>query len=188
MNAASHNIFVPFPRYENAVFVGDTACCCLAHLKIYGRAVIGGELPNIGLFRPYEKSLECTQCVMNDQKLLTVALRRGQIDYVLLENNGKAQWNPSTLRESLEDKGIKVRVLDTSGTPQENLLAAGRLFNEEKRAQRAIKEYERAMENISKTPVSSNGNVLTLMAIRNPVDNRKVLFALSDESSLSKKL
>ena len=35
------NTFIPFPRYENAVFIGDTAAETLAELKIYARGLIG---------------------------------------------------------------------------------------------------------------------------------------------------
>ena len=65
------NTFIPFPRYENAVFIGDTAAETLAELKIYARGLIGGELPNMQSYHPAEKLLECTSCVMNDQRLLT---------------------------------------------------------------------------------------------------------------------
>ena len=30
------NAFTPFPRYENAIFVGDTATEALAQLRIFG--------------------------------------------------------------------------------------------------------------------------------------------------------
>ena len=85
MSTHGKNVFVPFPRYENAVFVGDSAIEALAELKIFGKALIGGELPNMQYFHPNEKLLECTSCVMQDQRVLTTAIRRGEIEYVLLE-------------------------------------------------------------------------------------------------------
>ena len=39
------NNFVPYPRYERAVFIGDTATEYLAALKIYAYALVGGEVP-----------------------------------------------------------------------------------------------------------------------------------------------
>lgn len=37
MSTHGRNVFVPFPRYENAVFVGDSAIEALAELKIFGK-------------------------------------------------------------------------------------------------------------------------------------------------------
>ena len=80
MSTHGKNVFVPFPRYENAVFVGDSAIEALAELKIFGKALIGGGLPNMQYFHPNEKLLECTSCVMQDQRVLTTAIRRGEIE------------------------------------------------------------------------------------------------------------
>ena len=60
------NTFIPFPRYENAVFIGDTAAETLAELKIYARGLIGGELPNIQSYHTTDKIMELTYCLMND--------------------------------------------------------------------------------------------------------------------------
>ena len=51
------NNFVPYPRYERAVFIGDTATEYLAALKIYAYALVGGEVPSMELLHPQEKPL-----------------------------------------------------------------------------------------------------------------------------------
>ena len=111
MSTHGKNVFVPFPRYENAVFVGDSAIEALAELKIFGKALIGGGLPNMQYFHPNEKLLECTSCVMQDQRVLTTAIRRGEIEYVLLENNPDSDINPALLAPKLEAEGVQVKIL-----------------------------------------------------------------------------
>ena len=51
------NSFIPFPQYENAVFCGDKAAEILGALRIYSRALIGGEVPSMELLHPAEKPL-----------------------------------------------------------------------------------------------------------------------------------
>lgn len=188
MSHPTPNVFVPFPIYENAVFIGDSAIEALSVLKIYGKALIGGELPNMHLFHPYEKLLECTHCVMNDKKMLLTAIRRGEIDYVLLENNPSLGINPFDMKEELEKQNVAVKVLDIKADPKETLRLAGALYNEQKRAQRAITEFERLEDlvNTEKRPDASK--VLSLLCIRHPVDERCFIFALSDESDISKEI
>ena len=41
------NYYTPFPRYENAIVVGDTAAEALAALHIYTRGLIGGDIPSM---------------------------------------------------------------------------------------------------------------------------------------------
>lgn len=182
------NTFIPFPRYENAVFIGDTATETLSELKIYARGLIGGELPNMHFYHPAEKLLECTSCVMNDQRLLTTAMRRGTIDYILLENNLTSDINPKDLAPKLEEEGCCVKILDITEDPVENIKRAAALFQEEKRGQRVIREYLRKEEEMKKLPPLSRQNILSLLAIRHPVDSRIFLFALSDASELSRKI
>lgn len=49
------NFHTPFPRYENAIFVGDTATEALAALRIYAKALVGGDIPSMELLHPTEK-------------------------------------------------------------------------------------------------------------------------------------
>ena len=108
------NQYVPFPRYENAVFIGDTAVSILSAMRIYAKALIGGELPNMERYYPQEKLLECTACFMNDLRVLTCAISHGDIDYILLEDNGKEELNPAHRAEELKALGYEVRVLRVS--------------------------------------------------------------------------
>lgn len=188
MNLHGINTFTPFPRYENAIFVGDAAIETLTEMKIFGKALIGGELPNIQYFHPAEKLLECTSCVMHDQRVLTTAIRRGEIEYVLLENNPNSDINPADLASKLEDENIPFKVLDITSDPVENLRNGGKLFAEEKRSERAIKEYMRLADELTKQEVPLGQKILTLLAIRHPYDDRIFLFALSDASDVSKEI
>lgn len=72
-------------------------------------------------FHPNEKLLECTSCVMQDQRVLTTAIRRGEIEYVLLENNltlilTQRFWS------KLEAEGVQVKILTIFQDPTETLL------------------------------------------------------------------
>ena len=53
------NPFIPFPRCENIIIVGDAAAEYLGALRIYGRGLIGGDVPSMELLHPMEKHLEC---------------------------------------------------------------------------------------------------------------------------------
>ena len=188
MSTHGRNVFVPFPRYENAVFVGDSAIEALAELKIFGKALIGGELPNMQYFHPNEKLLECTSCVMQDQRVLTTAIRRGEIEYVLLENNPGSDINPALLTPKLEAEGVQVKILTIFQDPTETLLEIGRVFGEETRAGRIVREYRLQQEQLKRYSLLSPQSILALLAIRHPLDDRIFLFALSDASELSKDL
>lgn len=188
MSTHGKNVFVPFPRYENAIFVGDSAIEALAELKIFGKALIGGELPNMQYFHPNEKLLECTSCVMHDQRVLTTAIRRGGTDYVLLENNPSSDINPALLAPKLKAEGVRVKILTIFQDPTETLLETGRVFDEEKRAERIVREYRLQQKQLKRYPPLNPQSILTLLAIRHPLDDRIFLFALSDASELSKDL
>ena len=45
---------------------------------------------------------------MQDQRVLTTAIRRGGIEYVLLENNPGSDINPALLVPKLEAEGAKI--------------------------------------------------------------------------------
>ena len=95
------NNFVPYPRYERAVFIGDTATEYLAALKIYAYALVGGEVPSMELLHPQEKPLECVACAMhNKPQVLKSALTKIPADYVLLEDNHRAELNPASMKDS----------------------------------------------------------------------------------------
>lgn len=48
------NPFIPFPRCENIIIVGDAAAEYLGALRIYGRGLIGGDVPSMELLHPME--------------------------------------------------------------------------------------------------------------------------------------
>ena len=102
------NPFIPFPRCENIIIVGDAAAEYLGALRIYGRGLIGGDVPSMELLHPMEKHLECVSCFLNDPtQVLMPAVRRMKADFVVLEENGSADFNPAAGREALEKEGSK---------------------------------------------------------------------------------
>ena len=182
------NQYVPFPRYENAVFIGDTAVSILSAMRIYAKALIGGELPNMERYYPQEKLLECTACFMNDLRVLTCAISHGDIDYILLEDNGKEKLNPAHRAEELKALGYEVRVLRVSD-PINSLKEAGDLFNEPQRAQRVIRDYEKSLESLAERIQSTvPKKALLILTIRNPITFDLYRFALSNQSEMAKTL
>ena len=135
------NPFIPFPRCENIIIVGDAAAEYLGALRIYGRGLIGGDVPSMELLHPMEKHLECVSCFLNDPtQVLMPAARRMKANFVVLEENGSADFNPAAGREALEKEGISVKILDVRGSTELVLRRAGKLFGEEKQAERIIRE------------------------------------------------
>ena len=132
------NPFIPFPRCENIIIVGDAAAEYLGALRIYGRGLIGGDVPSMELLHPMEKHLECVSCFLNDPtQVLMPAVRRMKANFVVLEENGSADFNPAAGREGLEKEGIAVKILDVRGSTESVLRRAGKLFGEEKQAERS---------------------------------------------------
>ena len=126
------NPFIPFPRCENIIIVGDAAAEYLGALRIYGRGLIGGDVPSMELLHPMEKHLECVSCFLNDPtQVLLPAVRRMKANFVVLEENGSADFNPAAGREVLEKEGISVKILDVRGSTESVLRRAGKLFGEE---------------------------------------------------------
>ena len=71
------NPFIPFPRNENIIIVGDTATEILGALRIFGKGLIGGEVPSMELRHPNEKHLECISCFLNHpEQILAPAVRK----------------------------------------------------------------------------------------------------------------
>lgn len=188
MKNLNKNPFVPFPRYENAIFIGDSAIETFAELRIYGRALIGGDLPNMVSYHPSEKLLECTACVMRDQRILFSAIRREKVDYVLLENNPAAENNPASLEPILQAKGIPVKILDIASEPLVTLYLAGGLFDEKRRAERAIREFCYTEQNLLDLKPLKQQTVLSLLGIRHPLEDKTFLFALSDVSDVGQSI
>lgn len=148
------NPFIPFPRNENIIIVGDTATEILGALRIFGKGLIGGEVPSMELRHPNEKHLECISCFLNHpEQILAPAVRKIGADFVLLEANGKAGFDPSTAEGRLVEMGIPVKVLDVNGTPEEVLRRAGELFGEQRQAERVIRERSERLEALSKLEV-----------------------------------
>lgn len=184
MNTA-RNIFIPFPRYENAIFIGDAVTQTLAVLRIYAKGLIGGELPNAETYYPYEKLVECTACMMHDTRRLKIAVRRGEVDYVLLEDNGREKHALLSIKNDLERSGIKVLVLDISQGALDAFKNAGELFGEERRTQRAIAEYKACLNFVHEQLPLVPRKGLVFLTIRHPVDDRIFLFALSDAAEIN---
>ena len=53
---------------------------------------------------------------MQDQRVLTTAIRRGEIEYVLLENNPGSDINPALLAPKLEAEGVQVKMSELFGS------------------------------------------------------------------------
>lgn len=184
MENSARNIFIPFPRYENAIFIGDAAVQTLAVLKIYAKCLIGGELPNAEDYYPHEKLLECTACMIRDKRRLKTAARRAEVDYILLGDNGWEKQTLLSVKEELEKSGFKILILDVSQGPLEAFKNAGSLFGEEKRAQRAIREYKARLESVNAQLPLARKKGLVFLTIRHPVDDRIFTFALSDAAEI----
>lgn len=185
------NPFIPFPRCENIIIVGDAAAEYLGALRIYGRGLIGGDVPSMELLHPMEKHLECVSCFLNDPtQVLMPAVRRMKADFVVLEENGSADFNPAAGREVLEKEGISVKILDVRGSTESVLRRAGKLFGEEKQAERIIRERtERlaALDDVRKS-IHKGQKAAIFLAIRSPVRHESYVFRISERSALSQLL
>lgn len=181
------NLYTPFPRYENAIVVGDTAAEALAQLHIYARGLIGGDIPSMETLHPTEKFLECTHCALKHRpQILDAAAKRIRVDYILLEDNGHPELNPVTMTDALRSEGFNVRVLDVRGTPAEILRRAGAMFGEEKQAERIIRDMATRMARRLSKPRLLPRRVLPILGIRHPVEDAVYAFAATDASSLAK--
>lgn len=70
--------------------------------------------------------------LLNDPtQVLMPAARRMKANFVVLEENGSADFNPAAGREALEKEGISVKILDVRGSTELVLRRAGKLFGEE---------------------------------------------------------
>ena len=183
------NPFIPFPRNENIIIVGDTASEILGALRIFGKGLIGGEVPSMELRHPNEKHLECISCFLNHpEQILAPAVRKIGADFVLLEANGKAGFDPSTAEGRLVEMGIPVKVLDVNGTPEEVLRRAGELFGEQRQAERVIRERSERLEALSKLEVPKGQTAVILLAIRSPIRHESYVFRVAAHSELSQLL
>ncbi len=163
------NRFIPWPRFENAIFVGDTATEALAALKIHARGLIGGDVPAFEKLHPAEKMIECVACAMGDRKgVLEAAARRLSADYILLEDNGRTELNPATMQDALARAGFSVKVLDIQGTVAEVLRRAGALFGVERDAERTIEAYEERLTFAESLP-KTDEKVLATLSVRHPL-------------------
>lgn len=164
------NPFIPFPRNENIIIVGDRATEILAALRIFGQGLIGGEVPAMELLHPDEKHLECIACFLNNpHQILAHAVKKLNADYVVLEANGLKGFDPSTAEEILAAAGIRVKVLDVKGTVDEVLRRAGSMFGEERQAERVIREYHERDEALKKLDIPRGQRGLILLSIRSPI-------------------
>lgn len=183
------NPFIPFPRNENIIIVGDTATEILGALRIFGRGLIGGEVPSMELLHPNEKHLECISCFLNHpEQILAPAFRKIGADFVLLEANGKPGFDPSAAQERLVGMDIPVKVLDVKGTPEEVLRRAGEMFGEERQAERVIRERKERLDALSKVEVPKGRTAVILLAIRSPIRHESYVFRVAAHSELSQLL
>lgn len=174
------NYYTPFPRYENAIVVGDSAAEALATLHIYTRGLIGGDIPSMEVWHPTEKFLECTSCAMRDRpQILDAAARRIGVDYILLEDNGHKNLNPVDLKTDLEKEGFKVKVLNVQGEPIEIVERAAALYGEDaqRQAARIRRDFEVRLAQVESAPKPECVSVLTLLGIRHPVEDAVYCFA-----------
>lgn len=180
------NTYVPFPRYENAVFFGDKAAETLAALRIFGRALIGGDIPSMETLHPAEKMLECTQCALrNRPKIFDAAVRRMHADYVLLEANGRIGLDPSVLAAPLAEAGISVKVLDVRGPTVDVIRRAGALYGEERQAERVVRDYEARLRAVHASPSLPPLRILPLLGIRHPIEDQVHVFAATPKALLT---
>lgn len=182
------NPFIPFPCCDNLIIVGDSATEYLGALRIFGRALIGGEVPAMELLHPMEKHLECVSCFLNNPtQVLLPAVRRLGHPLVVLEENASADFNPAAAKEKLEAAGVQTAVLDVRGTAEEVLCRAAVLFHEEKQAERVLRERAERLEALAPViaAIPRGQKVLLLLAIRSPIRHESYVFTLSRRSPLS---
>lgn len=185
------NYYTPFPRYENAIVVGDTAAEALAALHIYARGLVGGDIPSMEVWHPTEKFLECTSCALRDRpQILDSAARRIHADYILLEDNGEDSLNPIVLKEPLEKEGFVVRVLDVQGHALDVLERAAQLYGEDavKQAARIRRDYEERLRAIESAKPLERIPVLTLLGIRHPVEDAVYCFAATQRAEITQEV
>ena len=183
------NYYTPFPRYENAIFVGDTATEALAALNIHARGLIGGDIPSMEVLHPAEKMLECTSCALrNRPQILDAAARRMNADYILLEENGLPTLNPAVLKTPLEEEGFAVRVLDVRGDVMTVVERAAALYGEDaiKHAARVRRDYETRLARVDAAPKLPSLPVLVLLGVRHPVEDAVYCFAATRRSDISR--
>ena len=183
------NYYTPFPRYENAIFVGDTATETLAALNIHARGLIGGDIPSMEVLHPAEKMLECTSCALrNRPQILDAAARRMNADYILLEENGLPTLNPAVLKTPLEEEGFAVRVLDVRGDAMTVVERAAALYGEDaiKHAARVRRDYETRLARVDAAPKLPSLPVLVLLGVRHPIEDAVYCFAATRRSDISR--
>lgn len=183
------NYYTPFPRYENAIFVGDTATETLAALNIHARGLIGGDIPSMEVLHPAEKMLECTSCALrNRPQILDAAARRMNADYILLEENGLPTLNPAVLKTPLEEEGFAVRVLDVRGDAMTVVERTAALYGEDaiKHAARVRRDYETRLVRVDAAPKLPSLPVLVLLGVRHPVEDAVYCFAATRRSDISR--
>ena len=183
------NYYTPFPRYENAIFVGDTATEALAALNIHARGLIGGDIPSMEVLHPAEKMLECTSCALrNRPQILDAAARRMNADYILLEENGLPTLNPAVLKTPLAEEGFAVRVLDVRGDAMTVVERAAALYGENaiKHAARVRRDYETRLARVDAAPKLPSLPVLVLLGVRHPVEDAVYCFAATRRSDISR--
>lgn len=183
------NPFIPFPRNENIIIVGDRATEILGALRIFGKGLIGGEVPAMELLHPNEKHLECIACFLNNpHQILSPAFKKLQADYVLLEANGLPDFDPSTAADKLTEAGIPVKILDVKGSVEEVLRRAGAMFGEERQAERVIRERTEREEALQSLDIPKGKTVLTLLSIRSPIKHESYVMRVVAHSQLSRLL
>lgn len=122
------------------------------------------------------------------EQILAPAVRKIGADFILLEANGKAGFDPSTAEERLVGMGIPVKILDVQGTPEEVLRRAGEMFGEERQAERVIRERNERLEALSKLVVPKGQTTVILLAIRSPIRHESYVFCVAAHSELSQLL
>ena len=156
-----------YPQYENAIIVGDTAAEVLAALRIYGRALVGGEIPEIERWHPTEKLLECTSTAFDDlPRILIESTRQMQAQYILLEDNGTSTENPAVMRQALEKAGLSVRVLNVQGDTLDVLTHAAQMYGKKSEAKEFAADYQARLSAAKKFPALPELKVLVLLGIR----------------------
>lgn len=183
------NQYTPYPRYENAIFIGDKAVEVLGALKIFSMAIIGGTIPSIETLHPSEKPLECISCAMhNKPAILDTAVKKLNVDYVLLEDNGQDELNPASMKASFEADGVAVKVLDVVGDTATVLRRAGQLMQAERHAERLIDDMATRDEMISKVPVRPGIRLMSFLGMRQPVHQEGYLFHVTAGGDLHRAL
>lgn len=177
------------PILFNGISMGDRVIELGHKLAFYTKIHIGGEIPMIERDYPFTKQLECIACALGPKrKLLYSTYKKLQGEGVILEDNGREQYNPASIQAELEEEGMKTSTIIFSEGDYAAIEYAGQAFQLEKRAEKFLKKYTKDRDKIAQTKEAFHCSVVVLLGIMNPTTYEGYLFLEVPESASDKHL